>query len=422
MSTGYDPYPAYGIQPLPPGEPTWKDIQLPNREYRLLVYPGVLKILSVSDEQVIRIDKIQSMNLADGKEFSKENTNLSQTERAKVLPQWETEQEKKLQKLVEEILTPAQLQALENLNSHEEEIAKFGGRIIFDAANPNVQVDFQGTKITDAGLEHLKGLPQLDRLLLRMTEITDAGIKNTAGLKNLKTLWIGETKVTDAGLQHIEGLTQLTELALGGLNITDAGLEHLQGMKHLQVLQLTATKVTDAGLERLKGLTQLRVLQLKATAVTDAGLEKLNTLANLRELHLHRTPVTGAGLENLPALTLLDLSDTLVNDDGLAHIKGLPNLSVLALTNAKITDAGLEHLQGLKQFTVTPEGTTDADTGLLLLNKTNITDAGLKHLYGLKGLRGVDLSDTKVTAAGVRDLKQALPECKIEWNSPTEIE
>jgi len=42
-----------------------------------------------------------------------------------------------------------------------------------------------------------------------------------------------------------------------------------------------------------------------------------------------------------------------------------------------------------------------------------ITDAGLKELFGLTSLQSLSLAGTKVTDAGLKELKKALPECKI---------
>ena len=43
-----------------------------------------------------------------------------------------------------------------------------------------------------------------------------------------------------------------------------------------------------------------------------------------------------------------------------------------------------------------------------------VTDAGLVHLQGMTNLTILDLRDTKVTDAGVAELKQALPNCEIK--------
>ncbi len=50
---------------------------------------------------------------------------------------------------------------------------------------------------------------------------------------------------------------------------------------------------------------------------------------------------------------------------------------------------------------------------MLLPLGTAITDAALKELTGLKELWGLSLTNTKVTEAGVEELKKALPKCEI---------
>ena len=42
-----------------------------------------------------------------------------------------------------------------------------------------------------------------------------------------------------------------------------------------------------------------------------------------------------------------------------------------------------------------------------------ITDAGLVHLKGLTKLEVLSLYGTKITDAGIQELKKALPDCKI---------
>ena len=60
------------------------------------------------------------------------------------------------------------------------------------------------------------------------------------------------TRITDAGLVHLKGLTNLQDLKLGGTKITDAGLVHLKGLTNLQELHLSDTQVTDAGLAAMQ--------------------------------------------------------------------------------------------------------------------------------------------------------------------------
>ncbi len=341
------------------------------------------------------------------------------------------------------------------------EIEKLGGKVTVDKKSPDkpaIRVDLQGSEVTDAGLEHLKGLTELQTLDLWRTKLTGAGLVHLRGLTKLQLLEMSETKVTDAGLEHLKALTRLEALSLGSTKVTDAGLEHLKGLTQLQSLNLFNTQVTDAGLERLKGLTQLQRLELGDTQVTDAGLEHIKGLSQLQSLtifstqvtdkglehlqgltqlqmlHLARTRVTDAGLGHLEGLTKLQtlyLGDTQVTGVGLRHLEGLTNLETLGLDDTQVSDAGLEHLEKLTKLQfLNLCGTRVTDAGLVhlksltkleqvYLGHTKVTDAGLEHLKGLTQLRILDLSETGVTDEGVKRLQQALPNCEIKRDIPS---
>ena len=49
----------------------------------------------------------------------------------------------------------------------------------------------------------------------------------------------------------------------------------------------------------------------------------------------------------------------------------------------------------------------------LELTDTKVTDAGLTHLKELNNLEMLDLIGTQVTDEGVKQLQQALPNCRI---------
>ncbi|PHR86364.1 MAG: hypothetical protein COA78_38045 [Blastopirellula sp.] len=132
------------------------------------------------------------------------------------------------------------------------EIQKLGGRVHLNQTGTVNQVDLRNTKITDAGLEHLKGLTSLTSLNLDGTQVTDAGLESLNGLTSLKGLSLHRTQITDAGLENLKDLTSLTYLDLRSTQITDAGLEHLKGLTNLYNIILNDTKITDAGLSELK--------------------------------------------------------------------------------------------------------------------------------------------------------------------------
>ncbi|MGA2064768.1 MAG: hypothetical protein ABSG86_07355 [Thermoguttaceae bacterium] len=171
-------------------------------------------------------------------------------------------------------------------------------RLLGDDFFMNVtKLDLTQTAVTDAGLEHLKGLTQLQSLYLG-SEVTDAGLEHLKDFTQLRTLNLRATAVTDAGLEHLKGFAQLQSLCLGA-KVTDAGLEHLKGLRQLQSLDLSGTRVTDAGLEHLEGLPHLQSLHLGLTRVSDAGLDRIKGLTELHYLDLSRTNVTDAGVERL---------------------------------------------------------------------------------------------------------------------------
>jgi hypothetical protein len=153
--------------------------------------------------------------------------------------------------------------------------------------------------ITDAGLEHLANLEELEDLRLPQT-ITDVGLAHFRGrLPNLKRLYLNRAAITDAGLAHLQG-RKLDDLQLNGSAITDAGLAHLRGMRLLN-LQLSNTAVGDAGLEHLREQTELIGLWLGGTRVTDAGLVHLRGLEKLQTLDAWRTGVSPGGIAALQA-------------------------------------------------------------------------------------------------------------------------
>ena len=161
------------------------------------------------------------------------------------------------------------------------EIGKMGGRGAFDPHDPKRSmfwVDFEGRKVADVDMVHLKRILEALKnrylLILDGTEITDAGLMNLNGLKGLAGLTLGRTKVTDGGLQDLEAWPHLWCLGLSGTKVTDEGMKSLEKLNELKELELGNTGVTDVGLKRLSRLSELRRLGLQGTKITDDGLRE----------------------------------------------------------------------------------------------------------------------------------------------------
>ena len=109
---------------------------------------------------------------------------------------------------------------------------------------------------------------------LRGRDLTDAELANVAKLGNVVELNLRDTKITSAGLVHLKGLAKLTRLHLERTNVGDEGIANLTKLTTLEYLNLYGTKITDKSLDHLAGLKNLRQLYVWQTDVTDAGIAK----------------------------------------------------------------------------------------------------------------------------------------------------
>ena len=96
------------------------------------------------------------------------------------------------------------------------------------------QLDLGGcSRLTDAGLAHLRGMSAMQKLnLSRCPMVTDAGLAHLGDMKGMQQLDLSHCwRITDSGLVHLHDMTAMQQLRLGGCwNITNAALVHLQGM------------------------------------------------------------------------------------------------------------------------------------------------------------------------------------------------
>ena len=163
------------------------------------------------------------------------------------------------------------------------------------------QLLLQRTQATDRGLEHVGRMTGLEALYIwDAASITDAGVAHLAGLKNLQKIHIDNSQITDQSLVLLSSLPKIEELSLqsghfsdegflhlkgentlkqlaagrGDLQVTDAGLAHMKDFKKLVLLDLQNSKVTARGLEQLKGVPSLKVVWLSGTSITEDELKR----------------------------------------------------------------------------------------------------------------------------------------------------
>ncbi len=254
------------------------------------------------------------------------------------------------------------LAAADEKNAEQEEaiaaIKKMKGFVVYDRKRPGkpvIRVHLFEGKTAGIGLAPLTKLPEIEWIGLHLSDITEADLEHLKGLTKLRRLGLADIKLTDAGLKRLEGMTTLEILFLMENPITDAGLDHLRRLTRLKELGLGQTKITDAGLERLKTFKDLQILSLDRLRITDAGLEHLKALTKLQKLYLNGCIQVRdlRPLQGLP-LTLLNLSDCGQLKD-LAPLKGMPLTSLNLLGCPKLHDLAPLAGMNLSEIHLTPK-------------------------------------------------------------------
>jgi len=216
-----------------------------------------------------------------------------------------------------------------------------------------------------------------------------------------------------AEMGHLSGLSTLKTLTFGytfleQIRFYDPGLEKIHSLAPtLEHLVLRRARITGA---TLHPFTNLRSLDITWTLIQDDGMRSLAGMTKLRRLWAREMRITDKGLEplaNLKDLEELYLGGVPVTDSGLAHLKGLTKLKKLDLLSSNVTDAGLDALNGMK------------DLEYLNLYRTRVSNAGLAKLKKFTKLREMDLRYTRATAAGVQDLRAALPTANLIFGEAT---
>jgi Leucine-rich repeat (LRR) protein len=262
--------------------------------------------------------------------------------------------------------------------------------------------------ITEADLDHLKGLTKLRRLGLADIKLTDDGLRRIEGLATLEILFLMENPITDAGLDHLRRMTKLQELGLGQTKVTDAGLEKVAAFKEMQVLGLQQLKITTAGLGHLKPLTRLERLNL-------SGCVGVRDLQPLRGLPLTSLGVAYCPIKNLEPLAGMRLTSLdLYNCRQLADLTPLAGAPLTSLEMGGTQVADLTPLKGMKLTNLNCSYTPVADLSPLVgMPLTSLNLFGCPRLRDLAPLAGMPLTEVRLSPGNfTKDNLDVLRACK----------
>lgn len=162
------------------------------------------------------------------------------------------------------------------LKEHVYALQKLQAGFDFGVGDKLIEVDLDGSPVTDADLVHVAALPDVYILNLSNTKITDAGLAEVSGLRKMKFLYLFETAITDAGMVHLKEMPRLEVLCLDRTQITDVGLKTLEELPRLERLHVhSRAPITDSGLESLKKHRRLFELRVGGPHITEQGVETL---------------------------------------------------------------------------------------------------------------------------------------------------
>ncbi len=218
------------------------------------------------------------------------------------------------------------------------------------------RLDLSGTKVTDAGLQHLKGLKQLRELNLHYAEyLSEDGLAVLKSFPQLEALNLRGTRVTSKVFEHIAPLRNLRDLDLGFTEITDDGFEALLELPRLERLVIGGNRLTGECLNMLRQVATLRDLNVGGTqrvdsglwglSLTDENLVRLGALRQLKRLTLAAATISDRGVDRPghPEAERADLRD-------LSALRGLENLEYLDLSRQPITAETLRTLGPLPRL------------------------------------------------------------------------
>jgi len=200
-----------------------------------------------------------------------------------------------------------------------------------------------------AFFEHLGHITTLESLNVISTKFNDDWMPSIAKLTNLKTLrFTNNGKLTDAGMEQLAGLKNLETFSFVGTAITGRAYAKCKDWTHVIKVSHRGSSIDDEGLQQLcEHLPNLESISLAHAHFTDAGAPALAKLTKLKSLELGAHDATAAALKNLAALPLeyLQLGEGFDKPESLAAIRDFKSLNRLTLTNcAKTTDDDLKLL------------------------------------------------------------------------------
>lgn len=194
---------------------------------------------------------------------------------------------------------------------------------------------------TDAGLEHLAGLKNLENFTFRGSPIKGHGFAKFQGWTKLKRINFHSNNLDDEGFGHVcDQFPNLEFIKLWhSKSLTDASAEHLKKLKNLKGIEISCSKATAGLVKHLRDLPlEYVALEYGVNAPAGDAIDTVKSIPTLRRLKLSGVPLTNANLSALASATqIAELSFQLseLPEERLPYIQAFSFLKSLRLDSAK---------------------------------------------------------------------------------------
>jgi hypothetical protein len=274
--------------------------------------------------------------------------------------------------------------------------------------------------LTDDGLLHLAGMPQLVELDLSDYPggiITDRGLqalRQLPSLRRFQMCW--QAGISDLGIANLAVCDQLERVDLLGTPTGDGAIAALRGKRYLRHFK-TGRMATDVGLSWLHDFPMIKTWQREETRYD------LMTFGDANPNYLMLDgPFTDAGLAGLAGLDgLFGLGFfwhvSRITPDGLRHLAQSPNLGALGCGGGLCNDTAMRHIAAMPRLRMLmAQGTVATDDGFVALSRSptieyiwgrecpNLQSRGFAALADLPALKGLAVSCKFVDDASLATL------------------
>lgn len=205
-----------------------------------------------------------------------------------------------------------------------------------------------GSRLTRSGLSSLLNCPRLEMLSLDSVQSTGRTLDVLPRLKQLEFLYLHDGELHAADLQAISQCHQLFYLTCTSIRFPETGADAIGHFPHLQHLHFEGSRVSDEFVSRFASCPKLQFIGLENSAVSGACLEDLATMPELISLNLAGTRLEEQNLRHLPDLVKtisLDLSNTTIGDTAIPFLLQCGRLTHLYLDGTRVSAEGLEQLR-----------------------------------------------------------------------------